>query len=194
MKLKVIGLTGYARSGKDTAVSFLVEKGFVRVSFADALREAALALDPIIPLEFEASGSVSPFTACMRLSELVAGEGWERAKEFSEVRRTLQRIGTEAGRDIHGIDCWVNIAADKASRALEAGKSVAFSDVRFSNELAAIVRLAGWYDAECSIYRISRKGVGPINNHSSDIIDLKWDGEIHNDSDIETFRQQVLAL
>lgn len=36
--MRVIGLCGRKRSGKDTAVSFLAEHGFVRVAFADRLR------------------------------------------------------------------------------------------------------------------------------------------------------------
>src|SRR5690606_2560032 len=44
-----IGLMGYARSGKDTAGAMLhADLGYRRVSFADPVREMALALDPII--------------------------------------------------------------------------------------------------------------------------------------------------
>ena len=34
----IIGLSGYARVGKDTAAEALMKRGFVRVAFADALK------------------------------------------------------------------------------------------------------------------------------------------------------------
>ena len=45
----IVGITGYAQHGKDTAAQVLVtEFGFVRVGFADALKELALAVNPIV--------------------------------------------------------------------------------------------------------------------------------------------------
>lgn len=183
----VVGFVGVARSGKDTAVSFLEEYGFARVSFADAVRDAALAIDPIVPF-VDCYG----FTEHYRLSQEVQNHGWEGAKSNPEVRRLLQVIGTEAGRDIHGKDCWANIAADKANKLLEEGNSVAFSDVRFESELSTIRRIAAWYFLPCKVIRIERHGVGPINGHASDKLDFKADLTIQNDGDIEQFRARVL--
>jgi dephospho-CoA kinase len=46
----VIGLMRKAGAGKDTVAGALTEHGYRRVAFADALRRAAYASDPWIPL------------------------------------------------------------------------------------------------------------------------------------------------
>ena len=47
----IVGFSGYARCGKDTAADHLVEHyGFEHRGFADKLREALYALNPIIVL------------------------------------------------------------------------------------------------------------------------------------------------
>jgi dephospho-CoA kinase len=51
--MTVIGLTGYAQTGKDTVGEILVrDHGFKRVAFADAVRECVYALNPLIPTLF----------------------------------------------------------------------------------------------------------------------------------------------
>ena len=48
MKL-LIGLTGVAQSGKDTAAKVLIKKhGFRRIGFADKVRDCLLALNPLV--------------------------------------------------------------------------------------------------------------------------------------------------
>ena len=48
----IIGLSGYAQVGKDTVANYLVEKyGFVKVSFADPIREALYKLDPKVRID-----------------------------------------------------------------------------------------------------------------------------------------------
>lgn len=133
----LIGLTGAAGSGKDTFADFLVKNhGFKRIGFADAVRDAALALNPIIHAENDTRGSVY----INRLNEYVDAIGWDKAKrELPEVRRILQLIGTEVGRQILGENCWVDIAAKK----VKPGGSYVFSDMRFLNEQQFIERQGG---------------------------------------------------
>ena len=46
----IIGLTGYAQSGKDTVAKILIEQyGFTRVAFADKIRELLYEMDPPVP-------------------------------------------------------------------------------------------------------------------------------------------------
>ena len=69
----IIGLTGYARSGKDTVASILVEDyGFTRVAFADPIRDLLLKINPILENGY-------------RLGEHVKEFGWELAKARTEV-------------------------------------------------------------------------------------------------------------
>jgi hypothetical protein len=133
--MNLIGVSGRKRHGKDTFAARLVERhGFTRVAFADPMREMALALDPII-------------SDGWRLAALVETFGWEEAKANPEVRRTLQRLGTEAGRGVLGDNIWVDTAM-RYARSL--GGRVVFTDCRFPNEADAI------RDAGGQIIRVNR--------------------------------------
>jgi dephospho-CoA kinase len=167
---QIIGLTGYAQSGKDTLGKYLVEqKGFTRVSFADGVREALYNLNPTF-------GMYS-----YELRKIVDSYGWEKAKENSEVRELLQRMGTEVGRQMFGENVWIDLALKKA-QGLD---KIVFTDVRFPNEAEAIRKLGG------KIIRIEREGVNAINSHISEKpISLELvDQIIHNDFYLEDFYQ-----
>jgi hypothetical protein len=133
---KLIGLTGRAQHGKDTSGALLVERyGFRKLAFADSLREAVATLNPIIPL---AAGPI-------RYTDLLDAVGYEEAKKEPEVRRLLQVMGTEVGRNIFGQDCWVQALALRLQddpRPPEEQRTVV-TDVRFPNEAAAIRQWGG---------------------------------------------------
>lgn len=145
----IVGVAGRKRSGKDTFAERLVsEHGFTRVAFADTMREVALALDPLVG-----------FSTATRLSELVGSIGWERAKLHPEVRRTLQRLGTDAGRNILGEGIWVDAAMRKVG-AIDG--PVVITDVRFPNEVDAVLKAGG------NLVKIERPGSAPSDPHPSE--------------------------
>lgn len=147
----IIGLVGYARSGKDTVAEYLVENnGFTRRAFADPMREALLRLDPRVNI-----GTMIGVSLARTVKDL----GWDYLKEHSEdVRHLLQRMGTEVGRQMFGEDVWVN----KAMENIASYDQVVFSDVRYQNEAEAILRAGG------RLWKITRPNVGPVNSHGSD--------------------------
>ena len=147
----IIGLSGYARSGKDTAAEFLVKNaGFSRLSFAGPMKEALYRLNPLINI----AGMIG-----VPLATAVDGLGWETVKVDSpEVRGMLQRLGTEVGREMFGEDFWVKQALAEAKKY----DNVVLSDVRFVNEALAI------QDAGGEVWRIERPGTEAINNHISE--------------------------
>ena len=124
MASRVIGITGHARNGKDTAGGLLVsEYGFTRVALADAVRSMALAIDPYV-----SGGNI-------RLHHMVNNLGWEESKKAPEVRRLLQAIGTEGVRDHIGDDSWIRAAKSTIDKT---PGPVVVTDVRFPNEADAI--------------------------------------------------------
>jgi hypothetical protein len=133
----VVGIAGAKRSGKSTLAQLLCERhGYEQKSFAGPLKDAALALDPIVGYE---TSPVRFRYDPVRLSTLVNAIGWERAKdEYPEVRRTLQRLGTEVGRGFFGRDAWVDLAGPWPPM-----RPTLFADVRFDNEAAKIVTNRG---------------------------------------------------
>jgi hypothetical protein len=181
----LIGLTGVARAGKDSVGRILVEeRSFVRVSFADKLRAVALGADPYVRIDYVDQGG-TPILFHERLSKVVEVDGWERAKEHADVRRLLQRLGTEGVRQNLGMDTWV----DAAMADLEDGGKYVFTDVRFVNEAVAIHAAGG------SVWRVERDGYGPVNAHASDaglpesLIDLT----IYNNWTLDDLRAATLS-
>lgn len=178
----IFGLKGYAGTGKDTVANILIEKyGFYRVAFADAVRDAALALDPWV-LTWDLWD-----LSAYRLSEIVEVEGWDGAKRnHDEVRRILQAIGTDMGRAILGDDVWIEIAARKILAAFDHSDFV-ITDARFQNE-CDFIRGGGGV-----IVGIDRPGFGPINNHVSDagLNTITVDYTLNNNGSIEDLERKV---
>ena len=142
----IIGLSGYARSGKDTVANILVSQGFTRVAFADAIRESLFILNPLVG-------------DSLRLQECIwMNGGWEGAKILPEVRTLLQVFGTDVGRKLLGENVWVDVLFS----SLNPDKNYVVSDVRFENECEAILSRGG------EMWRINRADVGPVNGHISD--------------------------
>ena len=167
----LLGIYGYARSGKDTIAEHLIANyGFNRIAFADPMREALLRLNPTV---FSAGLYMS-----LEVALKMAGGNWDTLKEdCTELRGLLQRMGTEVGREMFGDDVWVLPALEKAYTM----DKVVFTDVRFQNEAKAIL------DAGGRLWKVVRPGVGPVNSHKSDnelasLPDSAWDAIITNDS------------
>ena len=180
---ELVALTGHAGHGKDTIVRILSEDfGFTRISFADPVREMCLAVDPYCPLITEDTYS------CSRLSFIVREFGWDEAKKNPIVREYLQRMGTEAVRNILGEHIWANLAMRKCAEVRRA----AISDLRFPNEESAIKNNNG------IIWRVERTGfVNSVGtSHASEAYSdkIKFDELIINDGTIENLRTKIHAL
>lgn len=134
-----IGIIGRARVGKDTAGAWLVrERGYQRVAFADALKDAALRVDPIITAD-EWEDEYNPANHGVdevRLSKHVEEEGWEGAKAWPEVRRFLQELGA-AMRQVDP-RIWIHAALTEVDAANDIGRPVVITDVRYPNEIEAL--------------------------------------------------------
>ena len=182
----LVGLAGYAQSGKDTVAKILEPQGFERIAFADGLREFAYALNPVVPIER------GKFTGPLvfehrRLADVVVSLGWERAKtDLPEVRQLLQRLGTEAGRAILGSNVWIDLAL----RDVKPGGRYVVTDVRFPNEYEAIKARGG------EVWRVVRPGTGAANGHASEsaLADHKFDRVIVNDGTRVDLRRNVTSV
>jgi hypothetical protein len=167
----LIGLSGYAQSGKDTAAAVLKEVGYERVAFADVLRSAVYALNPPMP-----NGE--------RVQDVVDEMGWDSAKvNFTEIRTLLQKMGTEVGRNLLGENIWV----DTALRNLDPVGKYVITDCRFPNEADAIRSRGG------IVLRIARTGVTKANDHPSEtsLDNYDFDGVLFNDGTLEDFRDEI---
>lgn len=173
----LIGLLGKKRAGKDTAAKFLVEDfGYVRYAFADPLKAAALATDPI----------VSSYPAEVRLSQVVKLRGWEHAKETPEVRLYLQRFGVAMRQHVNP-SVWLDATM---CPVMDEARPVVITDVRFPNEADAIEAAGG------ILVRIVR---AEAPNDDAHVSETALDGRecvalIVNDGPMESLRSAVWNL
>lgn len=143
----LIGLTGYAQSGKDTVASILVEKyGYTRIAFADKIRDFLYGINPMV--------ACSPTGYLQDLVNLV---GWDNAKQEPQVRRLLQDLGISA-RELIDENIWITAALSKVNE----DERVVVTDVRFENEAIMIKLMRG------QLWRVKRVGFGPVNEHVSE--------------------------
>lgn len=182
-RYKVFGITGYATSGKDTAAEVLIQEGWQPVSFADPIRQALLALDPLIP--WPGFWNKLFLRRPQRLSRIIEEYGWDAAKsQWPEIRRLMQKMGTEVFRVIFGDQAVLDIAERKIKSY--SGPSV-IRDVRYQDEVDLVHRLGG------VVARVVRPGVGPVNAHKSDALDFDVDFLLFNDDTKRRLWQQVMA-
>ena len=185
----IIGLTGPARSGKNTVAEIITQEwsGPVReVAFADLIKlSAAKALGIKFSPDAVGTRAVRVWADVFKVHatiQIVDNRTGEVDHEISG-RDFLQRYGTEAHRNLFDADFWVNYA-----RLYEPGDGlVVVTDVRFDNEAHRIKTMEG------SIWKVSRADVGPANAHASERpIDASLiDVEIPNNGSYSDLRSWV---
>lgn len=179
----IIGLSGFAQSGKDTVGRFLVrDHGYVRDAFADDLKRALLAINPYIPVD----------GALEHLEPLVRRVGWDEAKKNPEVRRLLGATGTEGGWQIHGKRLWVDRVHERL-RALPPGQPLVVTDVRFPEEQDWLSENGGL------LVEVVRPAVerlpGALGTHSSEATwKLQPDAIVLNNGSIADLERDVVRL
>lgn len=173
----ILGLAGYARSGKDSAADALESVGFRGIAFADKLREFVYALNPEVN-----GGPMGTYS----LKEIIDQYGWAEYKNTywgDSIREQLQFIGTDCVRSILGPDIWVNATFD----SMDLNQNYVITDVRFPNEAESIIEKGG------RVYRVIREGVGAVNNHASEVAlnDFPFNGIIVNNGTLDELHENV---
>jgi hypothetical protein len=165
---RLIGLHGYAQSGKDTLASQLVtHDGFIRRGFADAMRNVLYDMNPCLP-----GGT--------RAQEVVDAMGWELAKKtVPGVREYLQDLA-DAVRHHVGALTWINVVFSNL-----ADNDLVISDLRVPEEYEALRSRNGLF------VRITRPGIGPVNGHGTEtaLDHVDADFTLVNDSTPEVLRE-----
>lgn len=162
----VIGVTGKARSGKDTLSEHLYTRlGFDcnRAAFADPVKDMlrAIGIDDIEGYKEE----VHPLLGVTS-------------------RKMMQTLGTEWGREAIGGDTWINLTKEKG----KGKKFLVISDVRFENE-ANFVRENG-----ILLHVTGRGGIKGFHKSESGVKFQLGDFRIDNGYDIEYLFSQADTL
>jgi hypothetical protein len=134
MKPTIFACIGNQGAGKDEICNYLRDKySFAKVGFSDPIYALLEEMNPAVYVR--SANKYFPYNS------LVANHGLDWAKRlYPEIRRWLQIIGTEYGRDVFGPDCWVR-ALDARIKDLP---FVAVRDVRFENEIDYIRSRGGF--------------------------------------------------
>lgn len=215
---RIVGISGHARSGKDTAAERLVEAhGFVRVGWADPMKRFVQELFAFTDAQvWTGERKEDPDQRYLRRMRR-EGSDPELAVEVPEYltpRYALQTIGTEWGRDCYPA-IWIEYglrvarkilgepgAGYTAQGGLEPGKfshgavGVVFSDCRFRNEVEAI-RAAGGVTVR--VVRPGHEGAVGIAGHPSEreqdgIPDSAFDYVVRNDGSLAEYHRQIDAI
>lgn len=173
--MKLVGLTGLPRSGKDSFAEHLCRfYGFKTYAFAGPLKAAAsLLLD-------------------RSLGEMLGLGGFDREAELPEwgfsTRWFLQMLGTECMRQQIHKDFWIK-RMEISLKKLPPNAKVVITDVRFENETKMIRDLGGM------IIQINRPGLVK-SDHPSDagVKILAHEVVVDNSGTLEQLHQVVDAL
>ncbi len=126
---RVIGLCGYAGSGKSTVAEALEREGYTRLRFGKGLKTMLRAF-------LVCAGLDGPTIARMIEGDLK--EQPHPALMGQTPRHAMQTLGQGWGRDAIHPDFWVQVTIAEANRILAAGGRVVIEDVRQLNEAAAV--------------------------------------------------------
>lgn len=176
--MKLVGITGRAGAGKDTAADALTySQSFLKMSFATPLKEAAKDI-------FNLSDK--------QLYDPVAKE-IEDPRWGMTPRRILQLMGTDAMRGTFGGDIWIKAARVRMEAWEGVGENFVFADVRFEDE-AEFIRESGGI-----IINIKRPGISldpSAASHASEAgIELRpGDYEIQNTGSILKLCEMVALV
>lgn len=167
--MKLIGINGRARSGKDTAFSILDQlmpnATVQRVGFADKLKLSAVQALGYKPADIDEARDICE---TLKRSAIVIQEQDEhqRMRYITFTGRRYQQLyGTEAHRDVFGNNFWVDALLPQPDAFARGELALKFrgidvlviTDVRFQNEAERILDLGG------DVWRIDAdKRLGPL--------------------------------
>lgn len=194
MQVRVVGLCGKARSGKDTFARFLADAlttlghDATIMSMAEPIKEM---LRPV--LEALAPNDVPPWEF---MRECLSGERKEQPLNLTNPRTSprsmLQTLGTDWGRMMVDTNLWIKIMDRRIAKWVEEDdlpweqdpsteRWVIIPDIRFDNE-------AEYLDGQ--LIKIVRPNAEEVNAHvsedgiSEDYIMIK----VYNDEDLDALR------
>lgn len=176
-----IGLAAHApSSGKTTTAIALQDHGFLRLPFAQPVKDMARVL-------LEQLGIPEP-----AIDNHLYGDRSALIPHINvSGRHLLQTLGTEWGRQLINPAIWLECWSQRARLSLWAGVSVVADDVRFPEEADLIRSLGG------EVWLIDRPGVRYEGSHASEggLRDYPHFSEIlTNDGLIDDLNNRVLEL
>jgi hypothetical protein len=166
----VVAFIGPAGCGKSTAAAHLVEGyGYSLLKFAHPIKEMLR----VIGLEDRHLEGEAKEIPC----DLLGGVS---------PRRAMQTLGSEWGRKLIHPDIWVSAWMREAVWRLQNGQRLVIDDLRYPNELDAILRLQG-----VTIRIVRRDQATQCEHHDSETQSLISQRVVVNDGGPAEFTEQI---
>lgn len=191
---KIVGIGGRLASGKDCIADYLVEEhGWVKLGMSDALAGALYTLNPLVSTRVRFLG-IPLWVKHVRYQEVADRVGYVEAKTLPEVRRLLQVLGTEVGRNMIDEDVWTDMMVKKVRSLISSEvPGIIVTGVRFENEIEAISdELSGalWWVVRPSL----EDGVNASHPSENSVSASDFDVEIWNTGTLEDLYEKVRGL
>ena len=177
---RLVAFTGPAGAGKSTAADVLCGEGWVRVKFADPLKNMMRAFYWSCGLRNEDY-----------IEARIEGDMKEEPDPFlcgRTPRKAMQTLGTEWGRQCLAENLWVNAWKEQAGQFLEMGMDVVTDDCRFENEAEMVRKLGG------KVVQIIGRDKGLAPAHASEQFALTADMKIANASSLSGFTRDIVHI
>lgn len=196
----IIGMVGFIGSGKGTVGDYLQQKRFVKESFAKPLKDAVAIIfnwpRHLLEGDTEESRKWRDQVDVFWSEQL----GWEVTP-----RLVLQKMGTEAGRNVFGYPLWTASLINR----LDINQNYVITDVRFENEIKAIRDIGGilvrvargsdpeWFElAQTFLRNFPEETLLPFKGKNIHISEYGWvnsplDQILHNDGSLVYLYQQI---
>lgn len=165
----IIGLTGAARSGKDTAAKIIADKYNYNIrSFAAPIRSFIANLCNV--------DNMNVFDSIKDIPNISLNN--------KTPRYAMQTLGTEWGRKMISDTIWVD-------KCLSGETNIVITDVRFENEAQAIIKKGGYI---IKIIRPDNKISESDHISESGIPDKYITYTIINNYDIDTYKSNIINI
>lgn len=186
-KLKIIGISGYARSGKDTAADYISKiLKLKKISFADPLKHMLSNVFKI-PLQYfynskkdevlhcpiiitkEKLGWIEDYCRESHPDKELSHQKYYTDMKIHSIRELMQIVGTDIIRENFYYDFWI----DKMRGSIQMLESVIVPDCRFDNERELIKQLGGTNILIDRFYKTDDKHVSEYKPNFKDFVVIK---------------------
>lgn len=210
--LRIIAVGGWYECGKDAFADHLVARNAFRKTWMSySLHNWLLTQNPWIKLDVEVmglDGNIRHPGEFETYAWLDYNVGYVEMKRQEEVRRALQKTGTDCGRKLADWDMWVKAMSKILTSWIDGGeRAIIVTGVRYPNELDALVKLGAetvWVERpearrrhEARLREDSERvtqGLDPLMHDSETALGPEdFSSILMNDSDLEELRRRAEA-
>lgn len=198
----IIGICGFADSGKGTVADYLVLKhGAKKISFADKLKDVVATMFGVPRNLLEGDTTESRLFREQPIASFWQDElrrdapDWIKALDHRDMtwRWVLQFIGTEVMRESLHPNIWIILTKAAILRQMGSYPAIILPDTRFANEAAMIRDIGGTIltVVRTSTYQDRILRLNTLHQSETGWLDIEPDHVLKNDSTLEDLYETI---